>query len=258
MSSDEASSSCGNASPGSTQGVRHWFHCAAMRVALTCCLLQKSDRAPGTVSAREWRFHHCAMRSVFETSPCLPSNPSSERTQPSCGRPPLALPRSLHLQPQPSHPPRAQADVGAAHRQRAGPHAHARMHARTLDHAFSMPLGLSQRRDALHVVVTAARRCLQREHAEHVAKLQDIHDASVEVSVRHSLARATSLGAMVHRRQRCALLGRCTADCRAAVQCSRCFRVDGLPTVAAVQRTPNRPLVREARMGGCAEIGLSR
>jgi hypothetical protein len=144
MSSDEASSSCGNASPGSTQGVRHWFHCAATRVALTCCLLQKSDRAPGTVSSREWRFHHCAMRSGLETNPCLPSNPSSERTQPSCGRPPLALPRSLHLQPPPSHPPRAQADVGAANRQRAGPHAHARMHARTLDHACSMPVGLTQ------------------------------------------------------------------------------------------------------------------
>jgi hypothetical protein len=76
--------------------------------------------------------------------------------------------------------------------------------------------------------------------------------------VRHSLARATSLGAMVRSRQRCAQLGRCTADCRAAVQCSRCFRVGCLPTVAAAQRTPNRSLVREARMGGCAEIGLSR
>jgi hypothetical protein len=241
MSSDEASSSCGNASPGSTQGVRHWFHCAATRVALTCCLLQKSDRAPGTVSSREWRFHHCAMRSVFETSPCLPSNPSSERTQPSCGRPPLALPRSLHLQPPPSHPPRAQADVGAAHRQRAGPHAHARMHARTLDHACSMPLGLSQRRDALHVVVTAAHRCLQREHAEHVAKLKDIHDASVEVSVRHSLARATSLGAMVRSRQRCALRGR--FDCRAAVQCSSMLS-GGLPADGRSCAAHSKPFTR--------------
>ena len=241
MSSDEASSSYGNASPGSTQGVRRWFHCAATRVALTCCLLQKSDRAPGTVSSREWRFHHCAMRSVFETSPCLPSNPSSERTQPSCGRPPLALPRSLHLQPPPSHPPRAQADVGAAHRQRAGTHAQARTHARTLDHACSMPLGLSQRRDALHVVVTAAHRCLQREHAEHVAKLKDIHDASVEVSVRHSLARATSLGAMVRSRQRCALRGR--FDCRAAVQCSSMLS-GGLPADGRSCAAHSKPFTR--------------
>jgi hypothetical protein len=63
--------------------------------------------------------------------------------------------------------------------------------ARTLDHACSMPLGLSQRRDALHADVTAAHRCLQREHAEHVAKLKDIHDASVEGNICQSLARAT-------------------------------------------------------------------
>jgi hypothetical protein len=110
----------------------------------------------------------------------------------------------------------------------------------------SASLRLSHRRDAPHADVAAAHGCLRREHAEYARCDAERHSTPIRLTyaLRHSLARAASLGAMVRSRLRCAaarsILVRPPRR-SAADRCCRLGSCSGISLTAV--ETPMAPIV---------------
>jgi hypothetical protein len=158
----------------------------------------------------------------------------------TCPRCCLAAPALVRQRPSRTHAhkrihtPRAHADAGAADRHRAGPRAqpalgtHARKHARThaRTHACTHARMHARTHARCEFAPASAARCtacgchrrtrVSPTRARRMASTPltgDVHTAPLVPS-----RAPASLGAMVRSRLRCALLGRFSSGCRAAVQ----------------------------------------